>query len=297
MLDAFTWVPRLPRRILRLASIATALGLLNCLSGCVNLQAISDYTASAGAVVSDQAPLMRWHSSEAQLLAQRLEGDQCSIGRNGRPPQAEWDAAFQQAASVHTTLGHYFVALGDLAADQAPRPGQAVEASLNHVKHLGVNVSPADEAALHNLSTLLGRAMEGYRQEKIRLLMEQTHADVDRLIVLLQKLSGLYRDEVNGERVQAMQFLRCSMVRDDLSKFWGRREIARTQRSYEAELASLDLYTASLARIRQDHETIRQALALDDPNNLKTTLRALGGTRKDLEAARTALRTLRPITP
>ncbi|EIM31424.1 hypothetical protein LepocDRAFT_00001520 [Leptothrix ochracea L12] len=287
---------RQARSFLCLASI---LVLLPPLTGCVNLQAISDYSASAGAVLGNKAPLVRWHESETRLLAQRLEGDQCSIGRSGRPAQADYDAAFTQAAVVHDTLSQYFGALGELASNHSPKPAQTLDSSLDNVKHLGVNISPAEEAALHSVGALLGRALEGYRQEKIRDLMEQTHADVDRLIVLLQKLGALYRDEVNGERIQAVQFLRCSMAPGgELSdKFWGRREILRVQRSYQSELSSLDTYAASLVKIRQDHEVIRQALAMDDPRRLKDTLHALAETRKELDAASSALHALRPATP
>jgi hypothetical protein len=286
---------RQARSFLCLASI---LVLLTPLTGCVNLQAISDYSTSAGAVLGNKAPLVRWHESETRLLAQRLDGDQCSIGRSGRPAQADYDAAFTQAAVVHDTLSQYFGALGELASNHSPKPAQTLDSSLDNVKHLGVNISPAEEAALHSMGALLGRALEGYRQEKIRDLMAQTHADVDRLIVLLQKLGALYRDEVNGERIQAVQFLRCSIAKDDLSdKFWGRREILRVQRSYQSELTSLDTYAASLVKIRQDHEAIRQALAMDDPRRLKDTLHALAETRKELDAASSALHTLRPATP
>ncbi|MEX8513339.1 MAG: hypothetical protein AB3X36_07635 [Leptothrix ochracea] len=298
MLVLLTLGPRM-RQTLSVLGLISALGLLSGLTGCVNLQAISDYSASAGAVLENKAPLVRWHESETRLLAQRLEGDPCSIGRSSRPPQAEYDAAFKQAAAVHDTLGQYFGALGELASNHSPKPAQTLDRSLDNVKHVGVNVSPAEEAALHSMGALLGRALEGYRQEKIRDLMAQTHADVDRLIGLLQKLGALYRDEVNGERIQAVQFLRCAMAPGgDLSdKFWGRREILRVQRSYQSELASLDTYAASLVKIRQDHEAIRQALAMDDPQALKDTLHALAETRKELDAASTALHTLRPATP
>jgi hypothetical protein len=279
-------------------SFLMALPLI-ALSGCVQLQAVTDYAASAGDVLADKAPVTRWHDSETRLLALRLEGDQCSIGRSGRPPQATFDAAFTQAVGVHDTLGQYFHALGELASDrQPPSPAQTLNGSLAQIKHAGVAVDAADENALRSLANLLSRSMDGYRHEKIRLLMQTSHEDVDRLIHLLQRLGTLYRDEVNGERIQAVQFLRCSVASGDISdKFWGRREIQRMQRAYQTELTSLDRYLAALAQVGRDHEAMRQALSLNGAQ-LTQALQGISTTgRQELEAARAALQTLQGTPP
>ena len=112
---------------------------------------------------------MRLDGEGPRLLALRLPGDSdqvCALGRSGRAPQAEFDAAFNEVQAVHLLLGAYFEALGRLAADQLPLPNTALAGSLSAVKAAGVPVSSAEEAALKSLGTLLGRALDGYRQRE-----------------------------------------------------------------------------------------------------------------------------------
>jgi len=260
------------------------------LAACVNLQAISDYSASAGAVLADTKPAARWRDSERHLVAWGRPGDACPVGRPGRQPQADFDAAFEQAAQVHAVLGAYFKALGELASDKLPLPSAATTTSLAAIKKAGVAVSDADAAAVSALSQLLSRALDGYRQARLRDLMNQTKADVDLSIGLLSRLASVYAAEVQGEGVQAALFFRCSMgpTGDISDKFWGRREAQRVAEQYKAELDSLQHYQKALDKVRQDHAAIRQALSLDKAQ-LASTLKAIADTAKELDAARVAL--------
>ena len=263
------------------------------LSGCVNLQAVSAYTASAGAVVADTSAAARWQQSEPRLRALGLPGDSdqvCLLGRSGRAPQAEFDAAVAEITAVHRLLGNYFQALGLLASDKLPLPSTALVGSLSAVKAAGLPVSSAEEAALKSLATLLGRALDGYRQRELRRLIELAHADVDTSLLLLQRLAALYVDEIDGERRQAALYWRCQLSPNGevLDKYWGRREFKRVVDGYAVDLATLQTYTQALDQVRRDHAALRETLALDG-NALKQALTALSATRKDLDAARLAL--------
>jgi len=277
------------RRIAGQLSLA-AFGLL---TGCVNLQAVSTYTAAAGAVVADTSAAARWQQSEPRLRALGLPGDSdqvCSLGRSNRAPQAEFDAAFAEIVSVHRLLGSYFQALGLLASDKLPLPATALAGSLSAVKAAGVPVSSAEEAALKSLATLLGRSLDGYRQREVRRLIEQAHGDVDTSLLLLQRLAALYVDEIDGERRLAALYWRCQLSANGevLDKYWGRREFKRVADGYAVDLATLQTYTQALARVRRDHAGLRETLALDG-NALKQALSALSATRTELDAARLAL--------
>lgn len=195
--------------------VGTLIGL--CLGGCVDLKAISDYSASAEQIVSDPSAAVRWRDSEKHLVALRMEGDTCPIGRPGRRPQSDFDAAFEQAAAIHATLGKYFDALGQLASDKLPMPAQATSSSLDAIKKAGVDVSAADANAVNAIAAVLSRALDAYRQRKVRELMDQTQGDLDRTMTLLQRLVSIYIDEVQGERIQAMGFLRCALAANDIS--------------------------------------------------------------------------------
>ena len=277
---------------------AGVLGLLfiSALTGCVNLQAVSAYTASAGAVVADTSAAARWQQSELRLRALGLPGDSdqvCMLGRSNRAPQAEFDAAFAEIAAVHRLLGGYFQALGLLASDKLPLPGTALAGSLSAVKAAGVPVSSAEEAALKSLATLVGRALDGYRQRELRRLIELAHGDVDTSLVLLERLAALYVDEIDGERRQAALYWRCQLSPNGevLDKYWGRREFKRVADGYAVDLANLKTYALALARVRRDHAALRETLALDG-DALKQALAALAATRNELDAAREALHRL-----
>lgn len=281
------------RNTARRAAGLLALLAIGLLGGCVNLQAVSAYTASAGAVVADTSAAARWQQSEPRLRALGQPGDSdqvCTLGRSGRAPQAEFDAAFAEIKTVHQVLGDYFQALGLLASDKLPMPGTALAGSLSAVKAAGVPVSSAEEAALKSLGTLLGRALDAYRQREVRRLVELAHGDVDTSLQLLERLAGIYRDEVDGERRQATLYWRCQLSPNGevLDKYWGRREFKRVADGYAVELATLDRYGQALAQVRREHAALRETLALDG-DALKRSLAALTATRKDLDAARIAL--------
>lgn len=280
--------------LLRMSVVLTTTALL--LPGCVDLHAIGDYAGTAGQVVSDRSALNRWYNSESLLRARRLEGDKCPIGRTGRPSQAEFDAAFAQAGSVHDTLGRYYRTLAELATGQPPSPSQALDGSLSAVHRVGVAVTPEDEAALKATTALLSRSLDGLRHLKVRETLISTHDSVDRLLQLLQRLAGLYRDEVNGERIQATQFVRCAIATGDLADgYLGRRELQDVQLEYQRELALIDRYRQNLDKVRANHAQIRQAATSSDPGQLLETFRALSATRHELESAQSALRTLQVV--
>ena len=275
--------------------IVALLGLaaFSLLAGCVNLQAVSAYTTSAGAVVADTSAAARWQQSEPRLRALGLPGDSdqvCALGRSGRAPQAEFDAALAEITAVHRLLGDYFQALGQLASNQLPLPGAALAGSLSAVKAAGLPVTLAEEAALKSLGTLLNRALDGYRQREVRRLIVLAHDDVDTSLVLLERLAALYVDEIEGERIQARFYWRCQLSPSGevLDKYWGRREFKRVADGYAVDLATLKSYAQALAQVRRDHAALRDMLALDG-DALKQALAALAATRKDLDAARLAL--------
>ena len=154
-------------------------------------------------------------------------------------------------------------------------------------------VSSAEEAALKSLGTLLGRALDGYRQRELRRLIDQSHGDVDTSLQLLERLAAIYFDEVDGERRQAALYWRCQLSPNGevVDKYWGRREFKRVADGYAVELATLTTYAQALAQVRRDHAALRETLALDG-DALKRSLAALSATRKDLDAARVALANL-----
>ena len=116
------------------------------------------------------------------------------------------------------------------------------------------------------------------------------HADVDTSLVLLERLAALYFDEIDGERRQAALYGRCQLSPhgEVVDKYWGRREFKRVADGYAVELATLKTYGQALAQVRRDHAALRETLALDG-KALKQALAVLAATRKDLDAARSAL--------
>lgn len=281
------------RSAVRRVVLGGALLASGLLGGCVNLQAVSAYTTSAGAVVADTSAAARWQQSEPRLRALGLPGDSeqvCMLGRSNRAPQAEFDAAFAEISAVHRLLGDYFQALGQLASNQLPLPSAALAGSLSAVKAAGLPVTSTEEAALKSLGTLLNRALDAYRQREVRRLIVLAHDDVDISLVLLERLAALYVDEIDGERRQAALYWRCQLSPNGevVDKYWGRREFKRVADAYAADLARLKTYAQALAQVRRDHAALRDTLALDG-DALKQALAALAATRTDLDAARLAL--------
>lgn len=284
---------RLPPSICaRTATRTLALTAACMLSACMNLKDMSTYSDAAADVVGSKAAAARWRDSEKVLVSTRLDGDTCSIGRTGRKPQAEFDAAYAEIANLHDALQAYFVALSDLASDEVPVVANKAKGSLSAIKDTGVQIDAKDEAAVTSLFSVLNRSLDAYRQRKLRGLMDETHGDVSRVLALLSRLAYVYIAEINGERIQAVNFVRCSIGQADLTdKFLGRRELDRTRRKYEQDLAVLAQYREALQKISQDHEAIREALAYDK-DALKRSLKATAATIKELNKAAQALSNL-----
>lgn len=284
---------RLPSPLSRRTATRTlALTAACLLSACVNLKDVSTYSDAAANVVGAKTAAARWRDSEKVLVSTRLEGDTCPIGRTGRKPQAEFDAAYAEIANLHDALQAYFVALGDLASDEVPAVANQARGSLSAIKDTGVQIDAKDEAAVTSLFSVLNRALDAYRQRKLRNLMDETHGDVSQVLTLLSRLADVYIAEVNGERVQAVNFVRCSIGQTDLTdKFLGRRELDRTRRKYEQDIAVLTQYKAALQKISQDHDAIRKALAYDK-DALKRSLKVTAATAKELNKAAQALSNL-----
>ncbi|MBL0729668.1 hypothetical protein [Piscinibacter sp. HJYY11] len=271
---------------------ATALLVALLLAACVNLHDVSTYSSSAADVVGNKSAAVRWRDSEKILLRTRLEGDTCEIGRTGRKPQAQFDAAYIEIAALHDALSTYFLALGELASGDVPAVSSKMNATLDAVKDYGLPVNARDEAATRSLFAVLNRSLDAYRHQNLRKLMDETHEDVTQVVTLLTRLADVYVGEINGERVQAVNFVRCSIGQADLTdKFLGRREIDRTRRKYEQDTAVLTQYKAALQKVAQDHEAIRKALAYDK-SSLKRSLKATAATAKELNKAAQALSNL-----
>jgi hypothetical protein len=261
------------------------------LGGCVNLEGIGTYAGSAAGVVGTKDAAARWRDSEKRLVEAKLEGDVCPIGRTGRRPQAEFDAAFAEVASLHDLMANYFKAIGELASDKVPDVATTAKGSLDALKAV-VPVGAAEEASANALSKVLNRALDAYRQKHLRELMLQTHDDVARVLGVMEKLADVYAGEVRGEGIQALNFVKCSIGQGDLSdKYLGRRALVRVQARYDAEAAALAAYKKSLQKVAADHAAILQALALDK-EGLKRSLKAIAATAKELDKARDAVSAL-----
>ncbi|WP_186830827.1 hypothetical protein, partial [Mitsuaria sp. TWR114] len=84
----------------------------------------------------------RWRDSDKKLREQRLDGDVCPIGYTGRLPQAQFDAAYDDAEKLHQAMSAYFTALGELASDQLPDLAKTAAPSLEGIKGAGAKVRP-----------------------------------------------------------------------------------------------------------------------------------------------------------
>lgn len=266
---------------------------VSLLSGCVNLEAVRTYTDAASDVVGNTQPAARWRDSEKSLVALRLDGDRCPIGRPGRLPQQRFDQAFDEAAVVHKALAEYFDALGALAVDELPKTEKTAGTSLDAIQRAGVGVSDQQRSAVLSLFKLLDRGFDAYRHTKLRELMQETHADVATILDLLQRLADVYAGEVRSEGIQATKFVECSIGQKDLADaYLGRRELRRVADHYAAEEQAIARYKAALGKIAADHEKIRDALSMSGRKQVESTLRAIGRSAKELRAATQALSAL-----
>lgn len=269
-----------------------ALALALPLSACVNLQPISQYAQSAAELTGATDAARRWRDSEKHLLAHRLDGDVCPLGRSNRLPQARFDEAFEQVARIHGTVSDYYATLAALAADDLPRTQATGAALLKTVEAGGITLTSQEAKAVSALHALVQRALDGYRQREVKRLVADSHEDVTVVLGLLKKLAGVYAEELRSERTQLVNFVRCEIGQGDLSdKYLGRREVQRVQAHYDAELVRLTTYQAALDTLVQDHTRLRDALDTD-AKAMTRLISALARSVRDLDRARDALAAL-----
>ncbi|UXH77790.1 hypothetical protein [Roseateles amylovorans] len=282
-----------PRLALAALRLGAALLFPFLLTACANLQAIETYAESAAELTSATEAAQRWRDSETHLGAWRLEGDVCPIGRTGRLPQARFDQAFEQIAQVHQAMGRYFTTLAALAGDQVPpRSGPANRSAIGSLEALqasGVEVSERDERAVKALLSLVDSLETLYRERQLRAVMNGSQEDVAQVLALMDRLAQAYAQDLRGEGIQAVGFVRCEIGQSDLSdKYLGRRELQRVRQHYEAAQAALSRYQLALRQLAADHARIRDALNMDR-DSMTRSLKAIARTARDLDRARDAI--------
>lgn len=272
-----------------LAALVLPIGL----TACANLQAVDRYAQSAAELTGATDAAQRWRDSEQQLSAWRLDGDACPIGRTGRLPQARFDQAFEQIAQVHQLTARYFSQLAALAGDEPASTevptGRTALGSLEALQASGVTVSEQDERAVKALLSLVDGLQNLYRERELRAVMTRAHEDVAQVLTLMDRLAQTYAEDLRGEGIQAVAFVRCEIGQNDLSdKYLGRRELQRVRQHYEQAQAGLAKYRAGLRQLAEDHARIRDALRMDNASMMRS-LRAIARTARDLDRARDAI--------
>jgi hypothetical protein len=262
------------------------------LSGCVNLSAITDYADSAKSVVGATDVAKRWQSSEKMLVNNNRSGDSCSLARPNIDQKSR-DNATTGIIQIHTVLSQYFDAVGKLASDKTPTPVTVETDAITRARAAGMGINANQEKAIQSVAAVLTRALDGYRQKKLKELMEQTDSDVSTSIDALLALVPVYKSDLDSEKRILVQWItKCEAVTTDPAVgFLVRREEERILTPYTQASDAIDQYQKALIQIKEKHKEILEALK-GDRKTLEDTLKALNDARKELDAAKAAINTI-----
>lgn len=260
------------------------------LYGCVNLSAVRDYSDAAAPVAGNTAPAARWRDQLKITSEFKLDGDVCPTPIKEGLTQGELDAAYEDLEGIHKNLQNYFVALGQLAADELPKIEKSTSSSLDGLAKAGLPIKDDDKNAVNAVAKVLDRLFDAYRHYELREIVSETDAPLRRIFTLLEMSAANYRGSLSGEKVAIIKFLDCERAKKDLSDpYLSRREYKKVNDYYNTEASKIDTYKSALTKIEAKHTELVKSLKANDKKQLELTLKSLSSTAKELRALQQSL--------
>ena len=156
----------------RALRLVLALSLALLLTGCVSMQAVSDYSTVSRKTLEGVQTVGRDYSASC------LRMDQYKPRTNDKGICAKEKTAGKGISNAALALNAYVSGLGALATDDTVAYNTQIDGLASSVKTSGI--MPSNQAdAFGGLAKLLSRALlDGYKQKQIRLYIDRADPDV-----------------------------------------------------------------------------------------------------------------------
>ncbi|WP_416443708.1 hypothetical protein ACH3O9_01595 [Leeuwenhoekiella sp. A16] len=274
----------------------TCILLLFSLMGCVNLEAVSDFSVTSAEALSNYENLSYGFKQYCEERCEFNAIQQSQIKRTLDCDCRTYAQADSVSIKIYNSILGYFTSLGDIAGlDVSGYNLDAVNKPLQEGTFGKVIIQPEQADAYSSISNLLFRAStDVYKRKKIKEYIKEANAPLQ---LLLDKFSFILgqnlKEELDFKKERLYAFYTELKLNDGLSDF----EKVESITSYYDQLLEIDhqqekleIYAASLKEIAMAHQELydkRSALSTDvlkqEMSNYGSALRDMGTAFKKLK--------------
>ena len=273
-----------PKRFTRWRSLLVAATLL--IGGCADLSAVREFASLSASITGSGELGAQWRDTSARLKRLEQPGDtpiQLPI-----PDRTRTHAETEKIVAVVTT---YMEVMGQLASDSLPSVDAEVSAFASAVSALpNTPITPGRAQAVSIIGSLISKPLDAYRHVKVRELILEANAPLQRILAGLRELGAIYRADFAAERkyIRGWTSLQTAGTGKTPADFLARRYVADLDRKYDDLDAGVAAYIKALEVIGTQHEALVNGLATAE--TIKRTIVQLQTTRKELTDAREKIR-------
>ncbi len=302
------------RPIDRACRTCLAMLLVAGLSGCANLEAVRDFTASSARLTDYKAVTERYFASVDHVLAEMPDTPDFTKDRNDTEALRRAQAAQKETLlKLHDTVTGYLAALARLAGDDTfdlSGSIDAVSGKLVLVPNLGIDSTHVDAYA-SIAKTVTSWTLAAVQARDVANLARQHGPAMDTLLGGLQTVTSVYETGLRNERGQILAFEEAREVswklpldaetgpankdaaeiafRREAVVAWGRRGYALLAQEESAAVDDAHRAANGIAEIRRGHAEMLKNLDHLDRKELVAELKKAAA---DLKAIRASLKRL-----
>ena len=250
----------------------TGILLLLLTAGCVNLEAVSDFSVTSVESLSNYDNLDYGFKQHCEERCEFSAIQQAQIQRALNCDCAAYAKADSVSIKIYNSILGYFAGLGDIAGlDVSEYNLDAVNKPLQEGTFGKVIIQPEQADAYSSISNLLFRAStDVYKRKKIKEYIEEANAPLQLLLEKFRFILGRnLKEELDFKKERLYAFYTELKLNDALSEY----ERIESVSSYYDQLLNVDrqqeklqIYAASLEEIAAAHQELyekRNALTAD----------------------------------
>ncbi len=279
--------------------VSVSLFFMLLLHGCVNLEAVRDFSKQSAALTSASDALdyrLAWpeRRKEYDDIAKSLppKGGEPASGPTLLPTKLD-ETQEKAIKSVHIALATYMEKLGELADDKIIDVSSQVDGLVKNLDDL----PDADDdrkktnAAYGAILKLLKLPLDAYRQAKVKDLIIENDESVLQLTSLLSAQTKNISMSIESERGNVLLWLKetdrkypqKASFMYEVQKRSAKLEI---EEKYKGKAEAVNLYSAALTKIGKTHHDMAEKLKTYDKDGFKLLESNLKSAKEQIEQAR-----------
>lgn len=282
-----------------IVKLSVLLSSLLLVQGCVNLEAVRDFSKQSAALTSASDALdyrLAWpeRRKEYDDIAKSLPPKGGTPASGPTLPATKMDKAQEKTIkSVHIALASYMEKLGELADDKIIDVSPKVDGLVKNLDNLpdSDDDRKKSNAAYGAILKLLKLPLDAYRQAKIKDLIIENDDSVQQLTNLLAAQTKNISMSIESERGNVLLWLketdRKYPQQASLMYAIQKRNVkSEIEEKYKGKAEAINSYSAALTKIGETHHDMAEKLQKYDTDAFKLLESNLKSAKEQIEQAR-----------